>query len=123
MRWEPPHRLVLTWHPGRDADDSSEVEVRFAAADGGGTRVELEHRGWERFGEDAVARRRAYVGPGAWGHVLDHYADGAEPRPGAADVTALVAAYDAFFAEALRGGFGDPPPGSGTPRASSRTSP
>ena len=111
VRWEPPHRLVLTWHPGRDADDSSEVEVRFAAADGGGTRVELEHRGWERFGEDAVARRRTYVGPGAWGHVLDHYADGAEPRPGAADVTALLAAYDTFFAEALRGGFGAPPPG------------
>ena len=21
VRWEPPHRLVLTWHPGRDADD------------------------------------------------------------------------------------------------------
>jgi uncharacterized protein YndB with AHSA1/START domain len=111
VRWEPPHRVVLTWHPGRDADDSSEVEVRFAPVDGGGTRVELEHRGWERFGEDAVARRRTYVGPSAWGHVLDHYADGAEPRPGAADVTALVAAYDMFFAEALRGGFGAPPPG------------
>ena len=111
LRCDPPHRVVLTWHPGRDADDASEVEVRFEPAPGGGTRVELEHRGWERFGADAVTRRRGYVGPGAWGHVLDHYADGAEPRPDAADVTALVAAYDAFFAEALRGGFGAPPPG------------
>ena len=111
LSWEPPHRIVLSWHPGRGPGHASEVEVRFAAVDGGGTRVELEHRGWERFGADAVARRRGYVGPGAWGHVLDHYADGAEPRPDAADVTALRTAYEAFFAEADRGGFGPPPAG------------
>ena len=82
---EPPHRLVLTWHPGGDPDDASEVEVRFTASEGGGTRVELEHRGWERFGESAMLRRHAYVGPGAWGHVLDHFASVATlartPRP------------------------------------------
>lgn len=111
VHWDPPHRLVLSWHPGRDADQASEVEVRFAASDGGGTRVELEHRGWERFGESALHRRHGYVGPGAWGHVLDHFADLADARPDAADLTALAGAYDAFFAEAERGGFGDPPPG------------
>ena len=109
--WDPPHRLVITWHPGRDADEASEVEVRFAASEGGGTRVELEHRGWERFGENAMLRRHGYVGPGAWGHVLDHFADVADARPDAVDLTAVAAAYDAFFAEAERGGFGDPPPG------------
>ena len=111
LHWDPPHRVVLTWHPGTDADDASEVEVRFTASDGGGTRVELEHRGWERFGDSAMLRRHGYVGPGAWGHVLDHFADVADARPDAADLTALAAAYDAFFAEAERGGFGPPPPG------------
>ena len=85
--------------------------MRFAASEGGGTRVELEHRGWERFGENAMLRRHGYVGPGAWGSVLDHFADVADVRPDAVDLTAVAAAYDAFFAEAERGGFGDPPPG------------
>jgi hypothetical protein len=26
------------------------VEIRFAANDSGGTRIEIEHRGWERLG-------------------------------------------------------------------------
>ena len=110
LAWEPPHRILFTWHPGRDEGDASEVEVRFAP-DGGGTRVELEHRGWEAFGESAIARRRGYVGPGAWGHVLDHFADGAEDRPESVNLSVLDAAYAAFFAEAERGGFGPPPDG------------
>src|ERR671913_244203 len=108
--WEPPHRILFTWHPGREEDDASEVEGRFAP-DGGGTRVELEHRGWEAFGESAIARRRGYVGPGAWGHVLDHFTDGAEDRPESVNLSVLDAAYAAFFAEAERGGFGPPPDG------------
>jgi uncharacterized protein YndB with AHSA1/START domain len=112
LAWEPPDRLVVTWHPGSDddAEPLSEVEVRFSAV-AGGTRVELEHRGWERFGAQALARRRRYVGPGAWGHVLDHFADGAEVRPDAVDVAALRDAYARFFAEAEQGGFEEPEPG------------
>ena len=110
LAWEPPHRILFTWHPGREEDDASEVEVRFAA-DGVGTRVELEHRGWEGFGESAISRRRGYVGPGAWGHVLDHFADGAEERPESVNLSVLDAAYAAFFEEAERGGFGPPPDG------------
>jgi uncharacterized protein YndB with AHSA1/START domain len=45
--WDPPARFAFSWHPGRAADTSQEVEVRFAAVDGE-TRVELAHRGWER---------------------------------------------------------------------------
>ena len=108
LAWEPPHRLVVTWHPGRGADEASEVEVRFLPGDGG-TRVELEHRGWERFGEDAVRRRRGYVGPGTWGAVLEHFADVAEPALDGPDLTSLRAAYAAFFAEAERDGFGPAP--------------
>ena len=43
LAWEPPERLVFTWHPGRAAETSQEVEVRFAPS-GEGTRLELEHR-------------------------------------------------------------------------------
>ncbi len=110
LAWEPPGRLVVTWHPGRGPEDASEVEVRFVP-DADGTRVEIEHRGWERFGGDAALKRRGYVGPGAWGHVLDHYADVAEPREDGIDLGALSLAYDAFFEEAGRGGFGPPPDG------------
>ena len=64
--WEPPWRIVLTWHPGRESTDASEVEVRFAS-DGGGTRVELEHRGW-----DSSAREKWRDYEGGWGTVLSH---------------------------------------------------
>ena len=45
---DPPNSIVFTWR-APDWDGSTEVEVTFTA-DGGGTRVDLEHRGWERIG-------------------------------------------------------------------------
>jgi uncharacterized protein YndB with AHSA1/START domain len=65
--WEPPERLVLTWEI---TDRETEVEVRFAP-DGEGTRVELEHRGWERAGKDAHEARRNYSE--GWGYVLGRF--------------------------------------------------
>ena len=45
--WEPPRRLVLAWRPGAFAPGPvTEVEVRFDP-DAGGTRVTIEHRGWD----------------------------------------------------------------------------
>ncbi len=110
LEWNPPTKLVLTWHPGREPSDHSEVEIRFDAAHPG-TTVVLEHRGWDRFGEDAMARRRPYVGPGAWGTVLEHFADICEPRPDGPDLGILAAAYDTFLAEAEEGGFAVPTDG------------
>lgn len=107
-QWEPPSGLIMSWHPGRDATDASEVEVRFIASEGG-TNVVLEHRGWEQFGADAMSRRRSYIGPNAWGYVLDHFADGAEQHDDAADLTELAAAYETFFALAESGEFGPAP--------------
>lgn len=72
--WEPPHRLVFTWHPGRGADEATEVEVRFSEQ-GGSTLVELEHRGWEARGEQAPAVRSAYQT--GWDPVLARYAEAA----------------------------------------------
>jgi uncharacterized protein YndB with AHSA1/START domain len=59
VAWEPPHRLVLAWHPTENPTVSTEVEVRFTGFKGG-TRVELEHRGWERLGDLAAAARIDY---------------------------------------------------------------
>jgi Activator of Hsp90 ATPase homolog 1-like protein len=45
--WEPTTRFAFSWHPGRALETAQEVDVRFTPVEGG-TRVELEHRGWER---------------------------------------------------------------------------
>jgi uncharacterized protein YndB with AHSA1/START domain len=68
--WEPPLRLAFTWHPGRAESTAQEVEVRFTPVDGG-TRVELEHRGWEKLGERAEEARNEY--DSGWDFVLGHY--------------------------------------------------
>jgi hypothetical protein len=55
--WDPPTRLAYLWHIGLDRDDATEVEIRFVARDAATTRVEIEHRGWERLGEVGAERR------------------------------------------------------------------
>ena len=64
--WEPPHRFVLRWrvNPKRGP---TELEVRFAPA-GSGTRVELEHRGW-----DDPDGRANY--DGGWDYVLGAFVE------------------------------------------------
>ena len=54
VAWEPARRLVCEWLVG---DTPTELEVRFAPDADGGTVVEIEHRGWERFGEAGGDRR------------------------------------------------------------------
>ena len=68
VAWEPPHRFVMKWHPGRDPATAQEVELRFSEGDGE-TRVELEHRDWAKLGHEAAKSREAYAG--GWAHVLD----------------------------------------------------
>jgi uncharacterized protein YndB with AHSA1/START domain len=63
--YEPPRRLAMTWHPG--GGPATEVEVRFTPADDG-TFVELEHRGWEVFGDEAEAARSGYAN--GWPYVF-----------------------------------------------------
>jgi hypothetical protein len=65
--WEPPGRLAFTFHPGRDAANAGTVEVRFAPS-GNGSRVTLEHHGWELLGEQAIAMRQSY--DHGWGVVF-----------------------------------------------------
>lgn len=69
--WEPPSLLAYTWHIGRRADEATDVEVRFAAAGAGATRVVIEQSGWERFGDQAGAwRDRNRIG---WDSLLPHF--------------------------------------------------
>src|SRR5262245_2879778 len=60
LAWEPPRRIVFSWHPGRGAETAQEVEVRFEEVGADVTRVMLEHRGWEALGDDARAKREDY---------------------------------------------------------------
>lgn len=54
--WEPGRRLVFAWRGvGFAPGEETEVEVRFERA-AAGTRVTLEHRGWEALRADHPAR-------------------------------------------------------------------
>jgi uncharacterized protein YndB with AHSA1/START domain len=71
--WEPPDRIAYSWHPGRGEETAQEVEIRFSA-DGAGTRVDVEHRGWER----APEKRAGY--DEGWEFVLGRYVAAAEEK-------------------------------------------
>jgi uncharacterized protein YndB with AHSA1/START domain len=68
--WEAGRLLRFTWHPGIDLQEATDVEVRFTPTPHG-TRVRLEHRGWEKR-RDPAAKRAQYES--GWGVVLDHLA-------------------------------------------------
>jgi uncharacterized protein YndB with AHSA1/START domain/uncharacterized protein YciI len=84
-RWEPPHSVAFTWHPGRPADRATEVTVTFAAA-GEQTLVTLEHRGWETLADPVGAREEYDAG---WPGVLEKYRAEAS-GPGEASWFALL---------------------------------
>jgi len=79
--WDPPSRLILIWQltPDFKFDPNlvTEVEVLFTA-EGDGTRVELEHRDLERFGERGEAMRETISGPGGWPMLLGLFAEQAK---------------------------------------------
>ena len=55
-RWAPGERLVMSWRlPSFAAAETTEVDVRFETIDGG-TRVSVEHRGWDTLRADHPAR-------------------------------------------------------------------
>ena len=75
--WEPPHRVVLTFEmsPQWKHDEAypTQVEIRFEA-DGDETRVELEHRRLDLYGDSAAEMREQYAGESGWSGMLDSYA-------------------------------------------------
>ena len=78
LAWDPPRRLVLAWKPNLTDNPPTELEVTFVA-DGDGTRVDLEHRGWERLGAMAEEARAGYGEN--WNGVLALFVSAAEPAP------------------------------------------
>jgi uncharacterized protein YndB with AHSA1/START domain len=76
--WEPPRRIVLAWQIGSDWKFNpnliTEVEVRFTAEGRDKTRVELEHRNLDRYGDTADAMQKAFDSPGGWEGALANFA-------------------------------------------------
>jgi uncharacterized protein YndB with AHSA1/START domain len=74
--WDPPTLLGYQWHLGQDPADATEVEVHFVAQGSAATRIEVEHRGWERLGTRADGlRNRNRLG---WDAFLEHYVPATE---------------------------------------------
>jgi hypothetical protein len=70
--WEPPSRLAYLWHLRRDRADATEVEIRFVDCGNSTTRVEIEHRGWERLGAQGQDWREANLA--GWSTLVPHFA-------------------------------------------------
>jgi hypothetical protein len=82
--WEPPNRFGYLWHLRQDPTTPSEVEIRFLPEGKARTRVEIEHRGWERMGADAELGRERNLG--GWSTLLPHYVKAAEAVVAASDI-------------------------------------
>lgn len=75
VAWEPPNRIVYSWHPGRGEETAQEVEITFSP-EGEGTRVDIRHYGWEKLG-DRLEETVASYNEG-WDKVIAVYARAAE---------------------------------------------
>jgi hypothetical protein len=71
--WDAPDGFSSTWHPGYGAELATQLTVRFHAEGPSTTRVELEHRGWEVFGERADEMFQGYLT--GWDPVLAPYVE------------------------------------------------
>ncbi len=69
--WDPPRRLCYLWFIRTDRADATEGEIRFNRRGTSQTRVEIEHRGWERLGTHGPTWRHA--NRSGWQGVLPEY--------------------------------------------------
>jgi len=80
--WEPPARYVFSWEISAefqiDPNLKTEVEVRFIAETAERTRVELEHRLLDRYGERRDEMHKTFDSPGGWTGLLELFAKRAE---------------------------------------------
>jgi uncharacterized protein YndB with AHSA1/START domain len=66
--YQPPSIVAFTWR-APSWDVITQVEIRFTA-EAGGTRIELEHSGWE---QDAKTRDAQPNYNSGWDKILGHY--------------------------------------------------
>jgi len=75
LEWDPPRRLLLAWQIDAtwafDPNFETELELTFTP-EAGGTRVSMEHRHLERFG-DSAAKMAEMLG-GGWPGIIDGFA-------------------------------------------------
>ena len=78
LTWAPPDRVVLAWQLDADwsydAGFETEVEIRFVRVDDETTRVVLEHRHLERYGERVAQARAGLDSTGGWAGLLQGFA-------------------------------------------------
>jgi uncharacterized protein YndB with AHSA1/START domain len=79
LQWDPPSRLILAWQINGDwkYDPAfvTEVEVTFTALGTHETRVDIEHRNLERFGEKGQPIREAFDSDEGWNGMLKSYGE------------------------------------------------
>jgi uncharacterized protein YndB with AHSA1/START domain len=79
LAWEPPKKVVLSWHLqpdwsfSADMAKASEVALEFIAEGSEKTRLEFEHRHLERHGAGWEKMREQVGAPGGWPAILDLY--------------------------------------------------
>jgi uncharacterized protein YndB with AHSA1/START domain len=80
--YEPPSRIVLSWEISHDFTYDptlqSEVEITFDEVSPAITRVMLEHRKLEVYGEHAAGAREIFNSEGGWGMLLERFGAFAE---------------------------------------------
>jgi Activator of Hsp90 ATPase homolog 1-like protein len=76
--WDPPARVVLDWQLSGewayDADIHTEVEVTFESEAPDRTKVTLEHRGLDAYGDQMDEVRGSVDSPGGWPGILELFA-------------------------------------------------
>jgi uncharacterized protein YciI len=135
--WQPPRRVVLSWQISAEWNSDptleTEVDVGFADLGDGRTRVHLEHRHLDRYGDRHGEMLAAHSSPEGWQGLLGAYAAAAAPmrfdhhtllmlilRPDAPslpepEAAALQDAHLAYTADLVAGGHilaAGPPVGS-----------
>jgi uncharacterized protein YndB with AHSA1/START domain len=81
LSWEPPRRVVLSWHLqpdwsfSPDLAKASEVALEFISEGAETTRVEFEHRHLERHGAGWEKLREQVGSDGGWPAILALYAN------------------------------------------------
>lgn len=79
LAWEPPKKVVLSWHLQPDWSSSpdmakaSEVALEFVEEGPEKTRVEFEHRHLERHGAGWEKMREEVGSEGGWPMILNQY--------------------------------------------------